>query len=135
MAYTNTEKIYKIRRTLTSVEILALLVTPILLIPTPGVGKAIEVISATGRLNYNSIAYTANLTLTIRAVGGASNQSSISNILNGVVTKISRGGITATSGAAQTAENVGLEVTTTSTAPLTGNSTVDLYISYRIITL
>jgi len=50
---------------ITSAQILAMNLTPIVLIQAPGVGKYIEIVSASVVKQFNTIAYTTNVTATI----------------------------------------------------------------------
>ena len=60
----------RIRGKLSSAEILTLNTAPVDVIPAPGAGKTIAVVSCTVFLDFNAIAYTTNVELNLRYGGG-----------------------------------------------------------------
>lgn len=128
--------IQTIKKTLSSAEILALGSTPIELVPAPGSGKAILVLESMGRLNFNTTAYTTNLVLSIHCAGADASQENIFGLLGGTLTKIASGGAgTSTAGETQIIANTGIVAKVNAGNPLAGDSTIDLYVTYRVITL
>lgn len=58
-----TVKVAKV--TLTSAQVQALVTTPITLVPAPGAGMIVSILSATCYLDYNSVAYTTGADILI----------------------------------------------------------------------
>ena len=122
--------------TLTTAQILALNTTPIQIVPTPGVGFALQVINVMVRLNYNSIAYTTNTTIGIYNNGSNLYQHLIAGVLGDTVTKIGIGSDQMTTvTVSQVVENTALVVSTIGGNPLAGNSSINVYLTYSIVTL
>jgi hypothetical protein len=119
---------------LTSAQILQLNTTPIELLPAPGVGKMNFLLDAEVRFNLVSTAYTTNLTLQITCGSViASNASILTSITNrfGNIAKSAVSG----AGTQFYTENTAMNVTVGTGNPLAGNGTLDLYITYKILTL
>lgn len=120
--------------TLTSTQISNLNTTPINVIAAPGVGKAIILKHAWGRLNYNSVAYAdENLTLW---VNGADNYVAVNtNLVKSTVTRISRFSIgepySLTTDKCNL-ENAALTVRSSGNQA-SGNSTIDILVEYYIL--
>ncbi len=117
--------------TLTSSQILNLFSTPITLIPAPGSNKSIEVLSATAKLNFNSIAYLGHTSLSL--IIGTANSTIAST---GIVTQGSNVKwlmpVSSPNGTTQLIENQPLIAISDLANFTTGNSTVTLHIYYRI---
>lgn len=123
--------------TLTSAQILALNSTPISLLPAPGAGLMYEVISVKGRINFLTAAYATHTELDITdATTGDILFKDTATLLAATSTKLatippninSNAGVVVTAnGAINAAVAVG--------NPATGAGTVDLYLTYKIITL
>ncbi len=121
---------------LKSVDILALNSTPIELIPAPGAGKFIEVLGVQGNLLFNSAAYATNTHLQIidkvlgtEIAGDASALlAAVANLL-GIICPVSS--LTAVA----ISENSAVDVTVKTGDPITGDSDMDIYITYKINTL
>jgi hypothetical protein len=122
---------------LSSAEILALNATPKLLLPAPGAGKYYEIISATGSLTFATAAYASFLQLQIYFNGAGLVIGSNSAILSSTANRI--GGIikSAISGASATQylENTAIYCNVSGGNPTAGGGSLDLYLSYKIITL
>ena len=114
---------------LTSAQILNLYTTPIQLIPSPGVGNFINVLSITASLIYNTLTYTTNTTMSIYfpgSSGSLSNNSLLASSASSVVISTING--TLLGGAP-------LFVSVNDGNPLVGDGVVNLYITYIISTL
>ena len=133
---TGNTNVLTVKLTLTTAQILALNTTPIQIVPTPGVGFALQVINVMVRLNYNSIAYTTNTVIGIYNNGGTNYQHLIAGVLGDTVTKIGIGSDQMTTiGISQVIENTALVVSTIGGNPLAGNSSINVYLTYSIVAL
>lgn len=132
-----------IKVTVPSADLLAVVTgpTPYQLIPAPGAGKFIDVISMVCNLNFNTTAYDFNNALRIGTnttgstyMGTDGGQLTISpyNLINASATKLSVVG----SGIGEKNVNTALYLNAgTATTVTTGDSDIDLYITYKIVTL
>jgi hypothetical protein len=129
--------IYNTKVTISSAEILALNATPKVLVPAQGAGTIIDVISCEMFLDYNSVAYATNVNLFISydAAGAQLHTTSVSIGAGGFdyYVKFNLN--------AQNAFNTAVRVNTPIVAyvdignPTAGNSTIFMYLTYRVITL
>lgn len=137
------QDIFSIKVTVPSADILAVVTgpTPYQLIPAPGAGKFIDVISIVCNLNFNTTAYDFNNVLRIGTnttgstlIGTDGGQLTISpyNMINASATKLSVVGSGSTEKNVNTALYLNAGSATTVT---TGDSDIDLYITYKIVTL
>jgi len=122
---------------LTDTEILALNTTPKLLVDAQGTGKVIELISAWRALSYGGTPYLVALDLEIYNDTATASQFELINGLNATATNTlkfshSVAGTPATN--KQFVGNKGLYLRTRTTDPTTGNSTMKVFITYRIVT-
>jgi hypothetical protein len=122
--------------TVLSADILQLYSTPLTIVEAPGAGYAIEVLSASMTMAFNSIAYAGGYDLEIKTTGATNAQFS------GEVLWMSLNGTKFLSleeafGPSQTQviENAALTVTTNGSNPTTGNSNITVRVLYRIITV
>jgi len=123
----------RFHRRLTAAEVKTLGTTPITILNKPGNGKAISLIRSFAKLNWGSVAFDNNpINLTI---DGNVSIWTITPFLSATAktTKIFRAATNATTNA-EIEENKALLVEGTDSAA-TGNSTVDLYITFEIVTL
>lgn len=122
---------------LTSAQILALFTTPRQLVAAPGIGKMIEVLSIFGRLNFNSVAYATNTNLNFYLGSSVLSLASNINLINGTSSRIGKFVFTAISGSTNgnMQENAAVMVNVPGSNPTAGNSTLDLYVTYKIVTL
>ena len=104
--------------------------TPVQLIESPGSGKAIEVISAVGQVSFDSSAYTTNTELKIEAAGAASHQLYNTDLLTATSNKIEKFDINE---GGTLLEDTDIDITVASGDPQSGNSFLDIFLSYRII--
>jgi hypothetical protein len=115
---------------LTSAQILALYDTPVELIAAPGAGKVIQLIANASRLNYGSADYLisgSNPSLQ----NPTGNSQGLISTLNSPVSVIFSETLTPTTMIANEAMNLYIDTAN----PTTGDSTLDIYLTYRIITL
>ncbi len=132
-----------IKVTVPSADLLAVVTgpTPYELIPAPGAGKFIDVISIACNLTFNTTAYDFNNALRIgtnttgsTTIGTDGGQLTISpyNMINASATKLSVVGSASGEKNVNTALYLNAGSATTVT---TGDSDIDLYITYKIVTL
>jgi len=130
-----------VKVTLTSVEILDLNSTPIQAVAAPGAGKIIQVVDATARLNFNSAAYATNTGFELILAGATDAQAATpttNTVLAATATKHTFVPIKSTAigiGDTQLLANAALNIQVPIGDPVTGDSTVDVWISYIIKTL
>jgi len=119
-----------VKVSLSSAEILQLFTTPKTLIAAPGAGFVIKPINQMAKNNYGTLTYSGNNMLT--SLGGSSVFSTGVYTLgnDGFDLKSAAGFTTSTD-----LENLPLIATISSSNPITGDGTVDLYITYCIISL
>jgi hypothetical protein len=121
--------------TIPSASVLTLFTTPYLLIPSPGAGYYIQVLTAACKVNFNSIAYAVSTTLNIYTDTATRFQHVFSNALNATVSRIGVSTQQGVSAAADTQliSNKGVYLTAQTTNPTLGNSDIIIYLTYRII--
>lgn len=136
ITYSNFFKTFGIPTTkkisLTSAEILALNTTPKELIAAPGAGYYIRVIGFTCVLNYNSVAYTGN-SLVVHHTGSTANllSSTFYTIGSAYMTFVNPS--SPANATLAIIENSSLIAEVQSANPASGNSTIDIYVTYSII--
>lgn len=118
--------------TLSSAQILDLYDTPVELVAQPGVGKYIEVISASAYNNYDSAAYNAGTDLLELQVGTTKVWSWTNAFLESTTDKASQG---TRVDDAELPVNKGINITTTTADPTTGQGTIKISVIYRVITI
>ncbi len=122
----------RVSLTLTASEIKAIGTTPIELIPAGGAGTVINVLSVVFRFNWNSVAFDANA-LDVKTSGAGT------NIFNSAFTLDRTSNTTGRATSVSVAlddliENIKIVIDGTDSVA-TGNSTVDVYAVYEVITL
>ena len=122
--------------TIASADVLHLNTTPIEIIAAPGVGYAIEVISASMKMVYVSATYATNTSLELITAGATNSQAStvIKNSAS-TIRRFADATTLASATATQLVENAALNVTVSSGDPTAGDSDITVYVTYRIITL
>jgi hypothetical protein len=121
--------------TIPSANVLTLFTTPYLLIPSPGAGYYIQVLTAACKVSFNSIAYAVSTSLVIQTDTANRSQHLFSNALNATVNRISvssQQGISA-AGDTQLISNKAVYLTSSGVNPTLGNSDIIIYLTYRII--
>lgn len=119
-------------------QVLTLNGTPLEVVAAPGTGKAIEVISASFKLTFNSVAYATNTDLElITDTATIAQVKTGSGAINGTVTQHIKFGEVPSPTATDTQiiENKSLKVQVPTGNPTAGNSGIKVYVFYRIITL
>jgi len=117
-------------------DVLTLNATPIEIVAAPGAGFAIEVLSASMKMTYNSVAYATNTRLELIVSGVAV----VSQILFSSAVLSSAANVFSGLGSVQQAssnmlDNAALNVQVQSGNPTAGDSDIKIYVTYRIITL
>jgi len=126
-----------IKVSLTSADILALFTTPFTLIPAQGAGTLINVLKVWYKYNFNTTAYTGGGSLTViynNSLIPAT--TAFSNLLGQTSNSIGRPAISFSVLTLQNSDIVNVPVTLLGSAAQTlGDSTLDVYITYDVITL
>ena len=122
--------------TLTSAQVKLLNTTPITVVAAPGASKVIVYKSCWGRLNYNTITYSAGATMELK-ISGASGYIGTNQILiESSITRIARFNeadeYLGVANLKNYVENAALVITADAN-PTTGNSTIDLLVEYQIL--
>jgi len=122
--------------TIATADVLHLNTTPIEIVAAPGAGYAIEVISASMKMVYNSATYATNTSLELLTTGATNSQAS-TTIKNSASTirRFADATTLASATATQLVDNAALNVTVASGDPTAGDSDITIYVTYRIITL
>jgi hypothetical protein len=128
-----------LKKTLTAAQILnsGEGFSPVSIIPAPGAGKVIDLIQVALRFNYVSSTYTMPGQISLRTVGANKGQIIISPsvLSSNMYSYISHFNTFANTAEITLIENQPVEFVVLSGNPTGGDSTVDLYLMYRIITL
>lgn len=130
--------IYRAKITLTSAQILAIGVTPILAIAAPGAGYAIRVIAMTGHNHYNTTPYATHTTLVAKTDTATRPQFSFAYLLSATSDSIELGVLQDFSSASssQLIENKAVYLQEFSGSnPTAGDSDVDVFLTYEILAL
>jgi hypothetical protein len=122
--------------TIATADVLTLNTTPIEIVAAPGAGYAIEVISASMKMVYNSATYATNTSLELLTAGATNSQAStvIKNSAS-TIRRFADATTLASATATQLVDNAALNVTVASGDPTAGDSDITVYVTYRIITL
>lgn len=120
--------------TLSSAEILALFTTPKTLVAAQGGNTVIQLISVMANYKFNTTAYGTSTDLQF-SIGNWAGLVTISNILANTGNKMYTVLSSPTNGDPSAITNTALKVIAPSGNPITGNSTVDLYVTYKILSL
>ncbi len=122
--------------TIATADVLTLNSAPIEIVAAPGSGFAIEVLSASMKVVFNSVAYATNTALELTSSGADIKQFD-GDLLGATVSKIGliNRDYRPTSGQTQIIENAALNVSVDTGNPTAGDSDIKVYVTYRIITL
>lgn len=119
-----------------SADVLQLNSTPLTIVSAAGAGNAIEVVSASVKINFNTAAYATNIQLELICSGADLEQFRMP-CLDATVSKVVRmypvSSIAA--GNTQIITNTDLQVSVSSGDPTAGDSEIDVFVLYRIITV
>lgn len=140
----STTQLLSAELTILSADVLTLNSVPIEIIPTPGAGKAIEVISASRKLDFNTTPYATNTRLILKTTsgnveimnwgsGGLNTNLSLSPYTSNILSALTSNSSSST--AQQLFENEGVFVSVLTGDPTAGDSDIKVYVTYRIITL
>ena len=118
-----------------SVDVLQLNTIPQTIVAAQGAGKAIEVISASLKLDFNSAAYATNTMITLITSGATEPQAD--NSIDATVARTGRFRHRSTSGISATATqmmaNADLQVSVDAGDPTAGDSDIEVFVLYRVI--
>ena len=122
--------------TIATAAVLTLNATPVTIVAAPGSGKAIEVVSASVKLDFNSAAYATVNTVILETSGATERQFDV-DILDATVSTVRKMIAIHASGATDTQliDNAALTVKAKTSNPTTGDSDIKVYLRYRIIDL
>lgn len=123
-----------VKVSLSSAELLQIGTTPIVVVPAQGAGTIIRPISVNAVVNFNTTAYSVNPTLTLFE-GGWLPLLNMNNILSASATTYFNYPSLTTITTISNVINEDLMVYGGSGDPSGGDSTVDLYVTYVVITL
>ena len=120
--------------TIASADVLTLNSTPLTIVGAVA-GYAIEVVSASVKIDFNSAAYATNVGLELICSGATERQAVSNTALNASVTSVRRLAIDSTVAAADTQliANADLLVQVPKGDPTTGDSDITVYVNYRLI--
>jgi hypothetical protein len=118
-----------------SADVLTLFTTPYLLIPSPGIGYFIQVLTASCKVDFNSIAYATSTTLNIYTDTATRIQHVLNNVLNATASRISVSAQQGIFAAADTQliSDKAVYLTSSGFDPTAGDSDIVIYLSYKII--
>jgi hypothetical protein len=122
--------------TIASADVLQLNSTPLTIVDAPGAGYAIEVLSTSINLTYNSAAYATNTTIQVESNGATTPQFRLLNGINQTISSHrSLGRYVSANTETQIIENADLMVTVASGDPTAGDSDIEILVLYRIISV
>ena len=116
-----------------SADVLTLNSIPVELVAAPGAGYAIEVINASLKMVYNSVAYATNTSVQLLVSGAAQYQSAFNgSVLSSASSTFNSIGKSALAGT-NVIENAALNVTVGTGDPTAGDSDIEIFVLYRLI--
>lgn len=123
------------KTTITAAQMLALSGTPVTLLAAPGAGLLIQIFSVIAYVNFNTTAYAAGSVLQVleNSIAVATTTAALINTTTAIAIQMALPllGTTASLGAANSAVTLGVAGSNFTT----GNSPVDIILSYTIVTL
>ncbi len=129
-----------VKITASSAEILAMFATPKAIVAAPGAGKTIELISAFGRMNFAGAAYATNVGLNIGFAAAndplADNQTLLAATAGAPIQpffKTLAGAVTGNNNLY--VANAPLNLSVAVGNPVTGGGSLDVYVTYKVVTL
>lgn len=123
----------KVTQTLSSAQLLSINTTPIEVISAQGAGTVIVVHNIVYKYNYGTVAYSTASTLETEYTGQFAVLTEVQNVIDGVVNKVKASSGFVSNSTLQ--ENTGISVRAQVADPTLGDGTVDVYITYEILTL
>ncbi|MGV8130848.1 MAG: hypothetical protein ACP5N7_01980 [Candidatus Pacearchaeota archaeon] len=132
-----------VKTTLSSADILSLNSTPIVITPAVGTGKIMQVLEVSGRLRFNTTAYSVSNALVVLDAGSGSalfrDGTAIGSGILLPATSTTIGRFTPTSAgntpAVAISENASLKIQAVTADPTLGDSEMDIYVTYKVVTL
>jgi len=120
--------------TISSADVLTLNSTPITIVGAVA-GYAIEVVSASVKIDFNSAAYATNTTLIVLTGGATDSQYRIGGSLAATVSthRVGVPNSISTASATQLIENADLLVSVDTGDPTAGDSDITVFVNYRLI--
>jgi hypothetical protein len=120
--------------TIASADVLTLNSTPITIVGAVA-GYAIEVISASVNVDFNTTPYATNTTILLITNGATDSQFRGGGLLNSSVSniRIFESNVVSTSTTTQIIENAALTVKVNTGDPTAGDSDITVYVKYRLI--
>lgn len=132
----NDYKVYTQKTNITSAELLNLNSVPKQLLAAPGSGKFYEILGISFRMNFATAAYASNVNLRIMYTGATQLIASNAVAITCTATRIGKFALTVfTSTNTQYLENTAIQAEIVSGNPTAGGGTLDLYVTYKIVTL
>lgn len=128
------ERIYTDEITIASADVLTMGVTPIDLVAAPGASKELVLVDATGKITYNTTAYTTNTTIQIITQSGNA-QASDAWLLKKTSSQSSRftmAGTYASAAESNVAENKKLQALVSGGNPAAGDSDIKLFFKWYV---
>lgn len=127
----------RVKISLTESQVKALGTTPITAILGQGSGNIVNIISVTTKVNFNTVAFNGTGSgIEIQDVGSADNQVTISRfVVNSATNAIIKNTIQENGSSGQLIDNANIELSWNGVAPTLGDGSLDIYITYEVITL
>lgn len=125
--------IERVEVTLTSAQIKALFTTPVVLVPAPGAGRYIQILSITGKLKYGTVAYTGANAVELRYTDGSGTKVTgdlAAAWLNATANRVDTAIATAQT---NITANAPVVVAVPTANPGAGDSTVQFDVLYRVV--
>jgi hypothetical protein len=116
-----------------SADVLQLNSTPQTIVAAQGAGKAIEVMGASVKVDFNSAAYATNTSITLIASGANLYQASATILASVSSTTRFRIAGASSSTDTQAIANAALQVSVDTGDPTTGDSDIEVFVLYRVI--
>ena len=118
-----------------SADVLQLYTTPLTIVPAQGAGKAIEVISGSVKVDFNSAVYATNTDILLIENGASYLMAKISSFLSATVSSVRPIEVTSSANVTDTQiiANAALQVSVSNGNPTAGDSDIEVFVLYRVI--